>query len=88
MLLLGAPWLSSSRASRAQDGWPDAAATAEAYVARMRVVLSPVTKSSAQAAKGSRRRHIWRRIMLHVFGAGFGATLSRLSRRLCWQPNR
>ncbi|BDA45432.1 probable leucine-rich repeat protein soc-2 [Coccomyxa sp. Obi] len=85
MLLLGAPWLSSSSASRAPDGWPDALATAEAYVARMRVVLSPATKSSAQAAKGSRRRHIWRRIMLHVFGAGFGAALGRLSRRLCWQ---
>ncbi|CAL8470968.1 g10510 [Coccomyxa elongata] len=87
LLLLGAPWLSSSSASRAPDGWPDAAATAEAYVARMRVVLSPATESASQGAKGSRRRAMWRRIMLHMFGAGFAAALGRLSRRLCWQPN-
>ena len=90
LLLLGAPWLSSASALRAPDGRPDAAATADAYVARMRAVLSPAAKSSAHDAKGSRhrRRQIWRRIMLHVFGAGLGAALGRLSRRLCWQPDR
>lgn len=85
VLLLGAPWLSSEALARGADGSADAAATCAAYVARMRDVLSPLQRRSAQTAKSARRRQLWRRIMLQLFGVGLGAMFERLSRRLRWQ---
>ncbi len=88
VLLLGAPWLSSSAVARASDGSCDAAATCAAYIARMRDALSPMRRKAAQAAKSERRRQVWRRVVFHLFGVGLGAMFERLSRRLRWHQNR
>ena len=88
VLLLGAPWLSSSAVARTANGSPDAAATCAAYITRMREALTPICKKAAQTAKSARRRQVWRRVVFQLFGVGLGAMFKRLTRRLRWPHNR